>query len=319
MFNIDNQLLNTHDPVILAIETSCDDTCIAIMRGRQCLASNISSQDHSRLGGVFPEYASRQHLELINPSMDLALRESGISIHDIDAIAVTKEPGLRGSLLVGYAYAKMLAHLLNKRLIEVNHLHGHILSAQYACNIPFPYGFLLVSGGHSMIGIAHAFDNYEILGRTADDAAGECFDKVARSLGLQQPWGPSLEQYALTGTPIVKLPMPLQGDHTCNMSFSGLKTACIRAIDNGCNKADLAASFQNTVALFLRNRIQNAIHTYPHIQNWGVVGGVAANQVLRSILMTIDGCSMHFPPLKLCTDNAVMIGYAGWMRMYDKS
>lgn len=300
--------------IILSIETSCDDTCVAIMKDNICLSNIVCSQDHNRLGGVFPEYASRQHLELINPAIHAALKESQISIYDINMIAVTTEPGLKGSLIVGHTYANMLSRLLNIPMIKVNHLHGHILSVKYACDLEFPYGFLLISGGHSIIGIAHDLDHYEILGETVDDAAGECFDKVSRSLGLQQPWGPSLEQHAQNSTGSIDLPMPLSKDHTCKMSFSGLKTACIRKVQSGCDSHNLANSFQNTVALFLKNRIQNAIKTYPQIKNWGVVGGVAANQTIRKALSSIENIQVYYPPIKLCTDNALMIGYVAYLQ-----
>ena len=309
---------------ILGIETSCDDTCVAILRENECLSNIISSQDHNKLGGIFPEHASRQHLDLITPSINAALLESNIALHDIDAVAVTTEPGLQGSLIVGQTYSQMLAYLLNKPLIKVNHLHGHILSVKYACNLSFPYGFLLISGGHSMLGIAWNVGHYEILGRTLDDAAGECFDKVARSMGLEQPWGPLLEQHAKQGSANIDLPMPLNKDKTCQMSFSGLKTACIQKMNTGCNTADLACSFQNTVGLFLKSRIQNAIGLHPNITNWGIIGGVAANQTIRRHLNNISSQPLYkstynvwFPPINLCTDNALMIAYACKMQMQN--
>lgn len=304
--------------IVLGIETSCDDTCAAVLKNlsgnASCMSDIISSQDHNILGGIFPELASRKHIELIKPVVSSALHEAGISYEEIDLVAVTTSPGLKGSLLVGEMYAKMLSCIMGKPLIEVNHIEGHILSVKYSCNIDFPYGYMLISGGHSIIGIAQKLGEYIELGRTVDDAAGECFDKVARSIGLPQPWGKNLEVKAKTGVTNVELPMPISQDTSCNMSFSGLKTACIRLANNQ-NIANLAASFQNTMGLFLKNRLQNAMKICPHIRNWGIVGGVASNQSIRKHLLSADDKqNIYFPPVRMCTDNAVMIGYTGMQR-----
>ena len=291
---------------ILGIETSCDDTCVAFLDDQTNQHSNlIYSQDHNKFGGILPEYAARNHLEALPNLTKLAC------IADPDVIAVTYAPGLIGSLMVGTSYAKALAYNLNKPLVQVHHLEGHILSAQYEYAIPFPYGALVVSGGHTLICIAYHLGHYELLGTSLDDSAGECFDKVARELGLPQPGGPAIEKLAQEGTNCIKLPITLHLDKSCNFSFSGLKTATIRAKGTA---PDISASLQHTIALILAERMRNAIQIKPEIKNWALVGGVASNRYifhyLNQVLNSL-GCIIYCPSPRLCTDNGLMISYAG--------
>lgn len=290
---------------ILAIETSCDDTCVAILDDLTCIKNIIHSQDHNKFGGILPEYAARNHLYSLPKIME------GLDLDSIDAIAVTYTPGLLGSLMVGTSYAKALSYSIKKPLIGVHHIEGHILAAQYQYKLQFPYGALVASGGHTLLAIVRALGSYELLGVSLDDAAGECFDKVARGLGLPQPGGPALERLAEKGNPNIKLPIPLHKDGGFNFSFSGLKTAAIRA--NG-NPEDIAASFQLAVAKIMAERLSNAIKKYPKVVNWVLVGGVAANNFIRNYLEQTSinlNSNIYCPEARLCTDNALMIAYAG--------
>ena len=292
---------------ILGIETSCDDTCVALLDDGHCLQNVIASQDHNQFGGILPEYAARNHMS----SLPAIVENICDNLDSLTAIAVTYTPGLVGSLIVGTSYAKALAYGSNKPIIGIHHIEGHILAAQYEFGIPFPYGAIVVSGGHTLIAIAYKLRQYELLGTCLDDAAGECFDKVARVLGLSQPGGPAIERLAQSGQPCVSLPITLHGDHSCNFSFSGLKTAAVRAQGQ---PEDIAASLQHTIALILSERFENAVKLNPEIKNWALVGGVASNKYIMQHLMRVASkmdCTLYCPSPRLCTDNALMIAYAG--------
>lgn len=302
------QVMNNN---IIAFETSCDDTCVAIYDYRQnkALCNLLYTQDHNRFGGIFPENASRDHMVNLPKLTQCALTDTHLTIDNIEAIAVTYAPGLLGSLIVGVQYAKSIAWSSKKYLIPVHHIEGHVLSAKYDCNLEFPYGCLVVSGGHTLLCIAHDLGKYEILGRSLDDAVGECFDKVARCIGLQQPGGPAIENLAQNIEPNIKLPIPLLHDNSLNFSLSGLKTAAIREF-NGSNAAVVASSLQHTIALMLANKLSRAIDKFPDIKYWAIVGGVAANRyIFNHIKEYCKGVIFCSPSKKLCTDNALMIAY----------
>lgn len=310
-------------PTVLAIESSCDETAAAVVCDRHILSSVVSSQilTHALYGGVVPEIAARQHVETINHAIAQAYRESGKTWADIDGIAVTTAPGLIGALMVGVTAAKTLAMLHQKPLIAVHHLEGHICSALLAdLTLEPPFLCLLVSGGHSSIILVKDYTDYQVMGKTRDDAAGEAFDKVARLLGLGYPGGPAIDKIAIAGNPqAFKLPQGKIADAPYDSSFSGLKTAVLRLTQklspNGEELpiADIAASFQEAVAAALTTRTIKCAIAH-NLSTIVAVGGVAANSVLRSRLVTM--ASEHqiraiFPPLSLCTDNAAMIGCAG--------
>ena len=310
-------------PTVLAIESSCDETAAAVVCDRHILSSVVSSQilTHALYGGVVPEIAARQHVETINHAIAQAYRESGKTWADIDGIAVTTAPGLIGALMVGVTAAKTLAMLHQKPLIAVHHLEGHICSALLAdLTLEPPFLCLLVSGGHSSIILVKDYTDYQVMGKTRDDAAGEAFDKVSRLLGLGYPGGPAIDKIAIAGNPqAFKLPQGKIADAPYDSSFSGLKTAVLRLTQklspNGEELpiADIAASFQEAVAAALVTRTIKCAIAH-NLSTIVAVGGVAANSVLRSRLVTM--ASEHqiraiFPPLSLCTDNAAMIGCAG--------
>lgn len=311
---------------ILAIETSCDETAVAIVKNRQVLSSIVASQVnlHCNYGGVVPELASRQHLESINFCLAEAIAESGLSWNEIDAVASTCAPGLVGALLVGVTTAKTLAMLHNKPFLGVHHLEGHIYASYLAQpELKPPFLCLLVSGGHTSVIYVKDCGKYEMLGTTRDDAAGEAFDKVARLLNLGYPGGPIIDKLAKNGNPkAFKLPegrisLPEGGYHPYDTSFSGLKTAILRLTQQLDQKgelpvADIAASFQDTVARVLTKRTIQCALDYG-LSAIAVGGGVAANSGLREHLLAAaekHDLQVYFPPLKLCTDNAAMIGCA---------
>jgi len=310
-------------PTILAIESSCDETAAAVVCDRQILSSVVSSQiqTHALYGGVVPEIAARQHVETINYAIAQAHQESGKTWSEIDGIAVTTAPGLIGALMIGVTAAKTLAMLHKKPLIAVHHLEGHICSALLADpTLEPPFLCLLVSGGHSSIILVKDYTDYQVMGKTRDDAAGEAFDKVARLLGLGYPGGPAIDKIAIAGNPkAYKLPQGKIADAPYDSSFSGLKTSVLRLTQklraNGEELpiADIAASFQEAVAAALVTRtIKCAIEH--DLSTIVAVGGVAANSVLRSRLVAMANehqMRAIFPPLILCTDNAAMIGCAG--------
>lgn len=311
---------------ILAIETSCDETSVAIVKNRQVLSNIVASQIqlHRTYGGVVPELASRQHLETINPCITEALTEAGKTWQEIDAIAATCAPGLVGALLVGVTAAKTLAMLYQKPFLGIHHLEGHIYASYLSePELQPPFLCLLVSGGHTSIIYVKDCGLYQMLGSTRDDAAGEAFDKVARLLNLGYPGGPIIDKLAQQGNPqAFKLPegkisLPEGGYHPYDSSFSGLKTAVLRLVqklelEGDLPVADLAASFQDTVAKVLTKRTIKCALDYG-LNKIAIGGGVAANSGLRKQLLTEaqkHNLQVYFPPLKLCTDNAAMIGCA---------
>ncbi len=316
--------------VILSIETSCDETaCALLQEGRRLLASVVASQMeiHARYGGVFPEVASRQHVLSIYPVVQQTLQQASLTLQEVDAIAVTRGPGLAGSLVVGVNAAKGISLASGKPLVAVNHLEGHIYSAwlheaaeQNPAPAPqFPLLALLVSGGHTELNLMHDHLQYQRLGATLDDAAGEAFDKVARLLHLPYPGGPAIEQAAAQGNPAA-YPFPrawLEGSY--NFSFSGLKTAVLREVrrQEAANQPlpvqDLAASFQAAVVEVLLTKTLQAARTYG-VQNIVIGGGVSANRALRAAFLAQKDYTVHIPPLKYCTDNAAMIASAGFYR-----
>ena len=306
---------------ILAIESSCDETATAVVKdGRTVLSSVIASQveEHKLYGGVVPEIASRRHAEAISGITRQALEEAGLTMKDIDALAVTYAPGLIGALLVGVNYAKGLALSADKPLIPVHHLRSHI-AANYLAHpqLKPPFLCLVVSGGHSHIVLAEDYTTFRILGRTRDDAAGECFDKAARAMGMPYPGGIHMDRLAASGNPhAFKLPRPRVEGSPCDFSFSGLKTAVINLLHNAAQKgesidtADLAASFQHTmVEILCEHTLQAAKDT--RSRTIVLAGGVSANSGLRrrmEELCTQQHLTLYFPPLALCGDNAAMVG-----------
>ena len=312
---------------ILAIETSCDETAVAIVKNRQVLGSIVSSQIelHKIYGGVVPELASRQHLEIINPGINAAISEAGLDWQDIDAIAATCTPGLVGALLVGMAAAKTLSLVHNKPFLGVHHLEGHIYASYLAQpELKPPFLCLLVSGGHTSSIHVKDYGRYELLGSTRDDAAGEAFDKVARLLNLGYPGGPIIDRLAQQGDPKAfslpegRISLPDgRGYHPYDFSFSGIKTAVLRLTEKLETQgeipvADVAASFQDTVAKVLAKRsVQCALDN--DLDTITIGGGVAANSGLRKYLTQAadkHNLKVYFPPLKFCTDNAAMIACA---------
>ncbi len=316
---------------ILGIESSCDETAAAVVEnGRRILSSTVASQIaiHAPYGGVFPEVASRQHILTIHNIVDDALKQAHLSLDDIDAIAVTRGPGLAGSLVVGLNYAKGLSLARQIPLLGINHLEGHIYSGwvdpttDEHAELPqpdFPVLVLLVSGGHTELDLITAHGQYERLGSTLDDAAGEAFDKVARLLGLSYPGGPSIQQAALTGDPKAFVFPRATLEGTWNFSFSGLKTAVLRVVRNlekhstVLPVADLAASFQQAVVdVLFEKTMRAAKQVQPKLVL--LAGGVSANKALREVFLAQKEFPVRIPPLKLCTDNAVMIASAGYFR-----
>ncbi|NEO25585.1 MAG: tRNA (adenosine(37)-N6)-threonylcarbamoyltransferase complex transferase subunit TsaD [Kamptonema sp. SIO4C4] len=312
--------------IILAVETSCDETAVAIVKNRNILSNVVASQIpiHQRYGGVVPEIASRHHLEAINVCVTKALAEAELTWAEIEGIAATCTPGLVGALLVGTTAAKTLAMLYEKPFLGVHHLEGHIYASYLSQpELEPPFLCLLVSGGHtSLIRVAGCGD-YTMLGSTRDDAVGEAFDKVARLLQLGYPGGPAIDKIAKTGNPEAfrlpegKVSRPEGGYHPYDSSFSGLKTAVLRLVkrleaEGDVPVADIAASFQATVARSLTKRTVQCALDY-QLEQIVVGGGVAANSALRHQLQTAaqeHQLRVHFPPLKLCTDNAAMIACA---------
>ncbi|MEL7211281.1 MAG: tRNA (adenosine(37)-N6)-threonylcarbamoyltransferase complex transferase subunit TsaD [Pseudomonadota bacterium] len=324
---------------VLGIESSCDDTAAAIVTGTPdqatIKASIVESQTdlHAAFGGVVPELAARAHAEKLDHCVELALRETDTKLDQIDGIAVTSGPGLIGGVLSGVMCAKGLSAATGLPLIGVNHLAGHALTPRLTDTLPFPYLMLLVSGGHCQFLIVKGATDFQRLGGTIDDAPGEAFDKVAKLLGLSQPGGPSVEATAGNGDPKrFALPRPLLDRDTCDMSFSGLKTAVLRTRDQIVDaegglteqdRGDLCASFQAAVCDVLAAKTRLAIKTYmqlsPDKPSFAIAGGVAANQAIRGVLETIcnkHGFTFSAPPLTLCTDNAAMIAYAG-LALFD--
>lgn len=309
---------------VLGIETSCDDTCAAVVRdGREILSNVIASQDHlhEKFGGVVPEIACRKHVESLQPTIHEALERAGLAFDGIDGIAVTNRPGLVGALIVGVSAAKALSLALEKPLVGVHHLESHIWANFLAEPAPvFPFVCLIVSGGHTDLFCVSTPGKYEILARTVDDAAGECFDKSARALGLGWPGGPAVDRLAREGDALkVRLPRARVG-RTLNFSFSGLKTAVVRYLENrpaDVSQADVAAGLQDAIVDVLVRRTIRAARA-KGVSSVAVGGGVAANSLLQSRMREEcerEGLKLSIPPPRLCTDNAAMVAAAGYWRL----
>lgn len=313
------------DVLILAIESSCDETAAAVIKnGREVLSNIISSQIalHTLYGGVVPEIASRKHIEKINQVIEAALSEAGVTLDDIDAVGVTYGPGLVGALLVGVAEAKAIAYAAKKPLIGVHHIEGHI-AANYIEHkeLEPPFLCLVVSGGHTHLVCVEDYGRFQILGRTRDDAAGEAFDKVARAIGLGYPGGPKIDKVSKEGdSDAVSFPRAHVGDSLYDFSFSGVKSSVLNYI-NGCqmrgeewNQADVAASFQKAVVDVLVENAMRAVREYG-AEKFAIAGGVAANSALRSAMKEAcgrQGADFYYPSPIYCTDNAAMIGAAAY-------
>ena len=307
---------------ILAIETSCDETSIAIIKnGNEVVAISILTQmdTHAKFGGVVPEIASRMHTENITVVLEDVMNKADMKISDIDAIAVTYKPGLMGSLLVGIEFAKTLAYVYNKPLIKVNHLIGHIYANAINNKLEFPLLALVVSGGHTELVIMKDDYQFELLGSTLDDAIGEAFDKVARILNIPYPGGPGIEKLALQGKCTYELPKPVM-DNSYNFSYSGLKSYIINLVHNETQRgniirqADLACSFQTVAVDELARKLELAIKN-TGIKNVIIAGGVSANKYLRNEITKVverNSAKVSIPEFKYCTDNAAMIGAAAY-------
>ena len=310
------------DLYILGIESSCDETSASIVRnGTDEIATVTSSQIdvHKEYGGVVPEIASRHHVKNITIVLEECLEKANMKMEDIDAIAITYGPGLIGSLLIGLEAAKTLSFIYNKPLIPVHHIAGHIYANSLVKEMKFPLLAIVVSGGHTELIEMKEHYSFQKLGGTLDDAIGECYDKVARIIGLEYPGGPKLDKMALTGEKTYKLPIPLQDD-TYNFSFSGLKSAVINLAHNEKQKGNeivkenLAASFQSVAVESIASKAKKAIID-KKIKNVIVAGGVAANQGLRNEITKLTkelNVELIIPPIKYCTDNAAMIAAAGY-------
>ncbi|HEX8374476.1 MAG TPA: tRNA (adenosine(37)-N6)-threonylcarbamoyltransferase complex transferase subunit TsaD [Geminicoccaceae bacterium] len=309
--------------LILGIESSCDETAVALVGGdRRILARKVAGQEsaHRPYGGVVPEIAARAHVEILPDLIEEVLAEGQVRLGEVDAIAATAGPGLIGGVLVGLVAAKGLALAAGKPLVAVNHLEGHALSPMLVePDLAFPYLLLLVSGGHCQLLFVEGLGRYRRLATTIDDAAGEAFDKTAKLLGLGFPGGPAVERAATDGDPAaVPLPRPLLGSAEPHFSFAGLKSAVLRARESGRWSAeDLAASFQQAVVDCLVDRTARALGQVPQATALVVAGGVAANGPIRAALGDLaaqHGLPFVAPPLWLCTDNAAMIAWAGALR-----
>ena len=314
---------------ILAIESSCDETAAAVTEERRVLSSIVSTQiaEHRIYGGVVPEIASRRHTEAISAVCSDALKAAGITYSDIDAVAVTFAPGLIGALLVGVNYAKGLSLALNKPLIPVHHLRSHI-AANYITNpeLKPPFLCLLVSGGNTVIAEVTDYTKFKILGGTRDDAAGECFDKTARAMGLAYPGGVTLDKIATTAAPKkYPLPFPKVGSGEFDFSFSGLKTAVMNLVNNSAQKGEeidvpvVCATVRQRVCDMLIDKTLKAAEKYGY-KTLAVAGGVSANSELRARLIDeckAKGITLYFPELKYCGDNAAMVGVQAFYEFKD--
>lgn len=317
--------MEKEDIYILAVESSCDETAASVVRnGREVLSNVIYSQIdlHTLYGGVVPEIASRKHIEKINQVIEKALSDAGITLQEVTAVAVTYGPGLVGALLVGVSAAKAIAFAAGKPLVGVHHIEGHI-SANYIENkdLEPPFICLVVSGGHSHLVVVKDYGDYEIIGRTRDDAAGEAFDKVARAIGLGYPGGPKIDRVSREGNPdAVVFPRAKVDGSSYDFSFSGLKSAVLNYL-NSCEmkgieicQADVAASFQKAVIDVLVGHSMEAVSQY-HLKKFAIAGGVASNSALRAAFEEAcrkKGLEFYHPSPIYCTDNAAMIGVAGY-------
>lgn len=317
--------MSEKDTLILAIESSCDETAASVVKNGRCVLSNIISSQiaiHTLYGGVVPEIASRKHIEKINQVVEAALKEADVTLDDIDAIGVTYGPGLVGALLVGVAEAKAIAYAKKKPLVGVHHIEGHV-SANYIEHPDLEPPFLceIISGGHTHLVIVKDYGSFEILGRTRDDAAGEAFDKVARAIGLGYPGGPKIDKLAKEGNPhAIDFPRAHMEDAPYDFSFSGVKSAVLNHL-NKCRmtgepivEADIAASFQQAVVDVLVDNAIRAAKDY-HMDRLAIAGGVASNGALRAALEAAcekEGIRFYRPSPIFCTDNAAMIGVAAY-------
>ncbi len=312
----------TKDKIILGIETSCDETAASIVKNGNTILSNVVAsqiESHKRFGGVVPEIASRHHVEQITMVLEETLLQAEIGWNEIDAIAVTEGPGLVGALLIGVNAAKALAFAKNKPLIGVHHIAGHIYANRFQDEFKFPLLALIVSGGHTELVLMKGHGQYELIGETRDDAAGEAYDKVARMLNLPYPGGPEIDRLAHVGEAAIDFPRAWLEEGSYDFSFSGLKSAVINKIHNAKQRGetlkdeDIAASFQASVVEVLTAKTLRAAKAY-NVKQVIVAGGVAANKGLRKELTSQferEGIPFLIPPLKLCTDNAAMIAAAG--------
>ncbi|MGM0843268.1 MAG: tRNA (adenosine(37)-N6)-threonylcarbamoyltransferase complex transferase subunit TsaD [Bacillota bacterium] len=310
------------DMFVLGIETSCDETAVAIVKnGTEIVANIVSSQieSHKRFGGVVPEIASRHHVEQVTFVLEEALEQAGMTMDEIDCVAVTEGPGLVGALLIGVNAAKALAFAHNKPLVGVHHIAGHIYANRLVKEMRFPLLSLVVSGGHTEIVFMKEHGSFQVIGETRDDAAGEAYDKVARTLSLPYPGGPHIDRLAHEGEPNLDLPRAWLEEGSYDFSFSGLKSAVINTLHNAKQKGvtihpqDLAASFQASVIDVLVTKTVKAVKEYG-VEQVLLAGGVAANKGLRAALQeAFEGgeAELIIPPLSLCTDNAAMIAAAG--------
>jgi N6-L-threonylcarbamoyladenine synthase len=324
--------MTTAPLTVLGIETSCDETAAAVVRGytdgvREILSNVVFSQleEHAPYGGVVPEIAARAHIDRLDDIVAEALGEAGVALKDLDAVAATAGPGLIGGVIVGLMTAKGIAAAAGLPFVPINHLEAHALTARLFEDVPFPYLMLLVSGGHCQLLAVDGVGEYRLLGATIDDAAGEAFDKVAKMLGLGFPGGPAVETCAATGdAKRFALPRPMVGRENCDFSFSGLKTAVLHTVRdegplNDRGKADLCAAFQAAVADCLVDRTRRAMNAFTKAhgtvpRTLVVAGGVAANTAIRQAMEHLCGemgFRLSVPPAALCTDNAAMIGWAG--------
>ena len=317
--------MSEKDTLILAIESSCDETAASVVKNGRCVLSNIISSQiaiHTLYGGVVPEIASRKHIEKINQVVEAALKEADVTLDDIDAIGVSYGPGLVGALLVGVAEAKAIAYAKKKPLVGVHHIEGHV-SANYIEHPDLEPPFLceIISGGHTHLVIVKDYGSFEILGRTRDDAAGEAFDKVARAIGLGYPGGPKIDKLAKEGNPhAIDFPRAHMEDAPYDFSFSGVKSAVLnhlnkcRMIGEPIVEADIAASFQQAVVDVLVDNAIRAAKDY-HMDRLAIAGGVASNGALRAAMEAAcekEGIRFYRPSPIFCTDNAAMIGVAAY-------
>jgi N6-L-threonylcarbamoyladenine synthase len=323
--------------IVLGIESSCDETAAALVNDKKEILGEalLSQEEHKKFGGVVPEIAARSHLEHIDTILEECFAKTNLTLNDVDAIAASAGPGLIGGVVVGVMTAKALAISLNKPFVAVNHLEGHALSSRISNDVEFPYLLLLVSGGHCQILVVKDVDDYERLGTTIDDAVGEAFDKVAKMLQLGYPGGPIVEKMASIGDENrFSLPRPLLGSQDCNLSFSGLKTAVRKIVETYSpdgdishayipkqDIADICASFQYAATDCLCRKLKKAItyfkQNYPTGKHIVVSGGVASNTYLRSKLQQLadnNGLDFAAPPIRFCTDNGVMVAWAGLER-----
>jgi N6-L-threonylcarbamoyladenine synthase len=312
-----------NDQYIMGIETSCDETSVSIVKnGREIVSNIVSSQieSHKRFGGVVPEIASRHHVEQITIVLEEAMEEAGVSYDDLDAVAVTEGPGLVGALLIGVNAAKAVAFAQGIPLVGVHHIAGHIYANRLVNEMEFPLLALVVSGGHTELVYMKEHGHFEVIGETRDDAAGEAYDKVARTLSMPYPGGPHIDRLAANGEATIDLPRAWLEDGSYDFSFSGLKSAVINTVHNAEQRGetikpeDLAASFQESVVDVLVTKTLHAVKEYP-VKQVLLAGGVAANKGLRAALTAafseVPDVELIIPPLSLCGDNAAMIAAAG--------